>query len=227
MATASLLSALATRAGARPRPRPPCARPWVRRVHGRIAATLVGDAAGAAPRMYFTRDGAPVSPWHDIPLAADGRAGEYHMVCEIPRWSNAKLEIDTRAPFNPISHDIKDGRPRYVANVFPYKGYLWNYGALPQTFEDPRTADPDTGLAGDGDPIDVLEVGRALCDEGSVHRVKVLAVLGLIDGAETDWKVLAIRTDDPLAPQLNDVDDLERHMPGLVAATVDWFTSYK
>ncbi|KAJ2768796.1 inorganic pyrophosphatase, partial [Coemansia nantahalensis] len=178
---------------------------------------------------YFARDGTPISPWHDVPLAAGsgGSAGEYHMVCEIPRWTNAKLEIDTAAPLNPIVHDTKDGRLRHVANVFPYKGYIWNYGALPQTFEDPHTTDRETGFAGDGDPIDVLEVGSALCAEGSVHRVKVLAVLALIDGAETDWKVLAIRADDPLAPQLNDVDDLERHMPGLVAATVDWFTHYK
>ncbi|KAJ2776892.1 inorganic diphosphatase activity protein [Coemansia javaensis] len=171
------------------------------------------------------RGGAPISPWHDVPLAAGD--GTYHMVCEIPRWTNAKLEIDTAAPLNPIRHDSKNGRPRHVANVFPHKGYMWNYGALPQTFEDPRAVDPATGLVGDGDPIDVLEVGRAVCAEGSVHRVRVLGVLALIDGAETDWKVLAIRADDPLAPAMRDVADLDRHMPGLLRATVDWLTNYK
>lgn len=27
---------------------------------------------------------------------------------------------------------MKKGKLRYVANIFPHKGYIWNYGALPQ-----------------------------------------------------------------------------------------------
>lgn len=38
---------------------------------------------------------------------------------------------------------------------------LVNYGALPQTYEDPDHADEWTGLQGDGDPIDVCEIGTA------------------------------------------------------------------
>lgn len=33
---------------------------------------------------------------------------------------------------NPIKQDVKKGKLRYVANVFPHKGYIWNYGAIPQ-----------------------------------------------------------------------------------------------
>ena len=33
---------------------------------------------------------------------------------------------------NPIKQDIKKGKVRFVKNSFPYKGYIWNYGALPQ-----------------------------------------------------------------------------------------------
>lgn len=33
---------------------------------------------------------------------------------------------------NPIKQDVKNGKPRYVRNRFPHKGYIWNYGALPQ-----------------------------------------------------------------------------------------------
>lgn len=54
------------------------------------------------------------------------------MVVEIPRWSNAKLEIATGEEFNPIKQDVKKGKVRFVRNCFPYKGYIWNYGALPQ-----------------------------------------------------------------------------------------------
>jgi len=33
---------------------------------------------------------------------------------------------------NPISYDLKKNNLRYVPNCFPYHGYLWNYGAIPQ-----------------------------------------------------------------------------------------------
>ena len=54
------------------------------------------------------------------------------MVVEVPRWLNAKMEIATKDPLNPIKQDVKKGKLRYVANLFPYKGYIWNYGAIPQ-----------------------------------------------------------------------------------------------
>lgn len=55
-------------------------------------------------------------------------------------------------------------------------------------------------------------------DQGRVVAVRVICVLALIDDGETDWKILCIRADHPLANQLNDVDDLERLMPGKIAA---------
>ena len=41
-------------------------------------------------------------------------------------------QIATKEVLNPIKQDVKKGALRYVANVFPHKGYIWNYGALPQ-----------------------------------------------------------------------------------------------
>lgn len=41
-------------------------------------------------------------------------------------------QIATKEPLNPIKQDVKKGKLRYVANIFPHKGYIWNYGALPQ-----------------------------------------------------------------------------------------------
>ena len=49
-----------------------------------------------------------------------------------------------------------------MANVWPMKGYPWNYGAIPQTWENPKHIDPDTKEGGDNDPIDVCEVSLAL-----------------------------------------------------------------
>ena len=44
-------------------------------------------------RTYIEKDGVPVSPFHDIPLYANEQQNVLNMVVEIPRWSNAKLEV--------------------------------------------------------------------------------------------------------------------------------------
>jgi hypothetical protein len=43
--------------------------------------------------------------------------------------------------------------------------------------------------------------------------------MALLDEGETDWKVIVIDVNDPLAPRLNDIEDVERHLPGLIRAT--------
>lgn len=128
---------------------------------------------------------------------------------------------------NPIKQDVKKGNLRFVDNVFPYKGYMWNYGALPQTWEDPSHVDGNTEARGDNDPIDACEIGSKVLPRGKVITVKVLGVLAMIDEGETDWKVIVINTDDPLAEKLNDINDVEENMPGLLKATHDWFKYYK
>lgn len=44
-------------------------------------------------RVYIEKDGVPISPFHDIPLFADSQQMLLHMVVEIPRWTNAKMEV--------------------------------------------------------------------------------------------------------------------------------------
>ena len=179
-------------------------------------------------RVFFRNEaGVPVSPFHDIPLYADKNKGVFNMVVEIPRWTNAKMEICKEEPLNPIKQDTKKGKLRFVKNIFPHKGYIWNYGALPQTYEDPEHTTPETGTQGDSDPIDVCEIGYKIHERGSVVQVKPVGVMCLIDDGETDWKVLAIDVTDPKADAVNDVEDLEKHFPGLLRATYEWFKYYK
>ncbi|NXX95937.1 IPYR pyrophosphatase, partial [Centropus bengalensis] len=134
--------------------------------------------------------------------------------------------IATEEPLNPIKQDIKKGKLRYVANIFPHKGYIWNYGALPQTWEDPNHTDKVTGCCGDNDPIDVCEIGSKVRSSGEIVQVKVLGVLALVDEGETDWKIIAISVDDPEAQKIH-IDDVKKHKPGYLEATVDWFQLYK
>lgn len=173
-----------------------------------------------------------ISPFHDIPLVNEKYTGNstdiiYNMVVEVSRWTNAKMEINKKLKLNPIVQDVKSGKPRFVHNVFPYHGYIWNYGALPQTWEDPNHIDEDTKTTGDNDPLDVCEIGTALHQTGSIVPVKIVGILGLIDEGETDWKLIGIDIRDKLASQINDIGDVEKHLPGLLDATRRWFRNYK
>lgn len=178
-------------------------------------------------RLYYSDENGPISPFHDIPLFADKENKIYNMIVEVPRWTNAKMEIATKDPLNPIKQDVKKGNLRYVHNCFPHHGYIWNYGALPQTWEDPTHTDESTGCKGDNDPIDVCEIGYKVAKRGEILQVKILGVMALIDEGETDWKLIAIDITDPLADELNDIEDVEKHMPGFLRATHEWFRIYK
>ncbi|XP_044536844.1 inorganic pyrophosphatase 2, mitochondrial isoform X3 [Gracilinanus agilis] len=165
-------------------------------------------------RLYFKNvAGHYISPFHDIPLKPESKEENgiptkkarirehekiFNMVVEIPRWTNAKMEIDTKEPLNPIKQDIKKGKLRYVANIFPHKGFIWNYGALPQVYAP-----------------------------GDIIQVKILGILALIDGDETDWKLIAISVDDPEASKFHSIDDVRKYKPNYLEATVDWFRFYK
>jgi nucleosome-remodeling factor subunit len=178
-------------------------------------------------RLYVADQQGPISPFHDIPLYANAEKTLFNMLVEIPRWSNAKIEISTKEVLNPLKQDIKKGALRYVANCFPHHGYIWNYGALPQTWEYPGDIDESTKCKGDNDPIDVCEIGFRVANRGDVIVVKPLGVLGLIDEGECDWKIIAIDVADPMADKLNDIADVERVMPGYLRATMEWFKIYK
>merc|ERR1712046_189719 len=57
--------------------------------------------------------------------------------------------------------------------------------------------------------------------------VKVLGILAMVDDGETDWKVIVIDINDPLADKMSNMDDVDREMPGFKEATREWFRIYK
>lgn len=190
----------------------------------------IGAAFTPEYKAFIEGSDGIVSSWHDIPLFPAGKKLEdriVNMVVEIPRWTNAKMEISKAEKFNPIVQDTKKGKLRFVDNVFPFKGYMWNYGAIPQTWEDPNEVDIHTGEKGDDDPLDIMEVGETVFARGTIVQVKILGVIALIDEGETDWKILAINVNDPLADELNTLEDVRRVMPGLLKASYDWLRLYK
>lgn len=177
-----------------------------------------GEAETESFRLAFAEGESSISPWHDIPLKGSSD-GTYNAVIEIPKMTKAKMEVATKEPGNPIAQDMKKGKLRdYHGPIF------WNYGCLPQTWENPNEEHPELKCFGDDDPIDVVEIGSKSLAMGTVAEVKPLGVIAMIDDGELDWKVVAIATDDELASQYNDIDDV----PAAVKDGIrEWFRWYK
>ena len=153
---------------------------------------------------------------------ADESAGILNFVNEIPKGAVEKMEVATDEASNPIKQDVKKGKLR----LYPFES-LVNYGCLPQTWEDPNHADASTGMLGDNDPVDVVEVGSRIAATGEVYPVKLIGILGMIDEGEMDWKAIAIDVNDPDAAAISTIADLEAAQPGKVADIVRWFETYK
>jgi len=200
--------------------------PWSKRVVQAPAdptAVQRGQFGTTQFALFPTYQGKQVSPWHDIPLKASSYDDTFNFVTEIPMYTSAKMEVTKEKWSNPIMQDTnKDGSPRYYTYGVPF----FNYGLLPQTWEDPGLKSKD-GFGGDNDPLDVIEIGDGPLLMGSTTAIKVLGSLELIDEGETDHKIIALRADDPRAASVNSLADMERYTPGVTAKLVDWLKMYK
>ena len=171
--------------------------------------------------LYYYKKFKKISPWHDLPYLNED--GTYNMVCEIPRYTRKKYEIQVHKEFNPICQDTIDGKPR----EYVYGDMLFNYGAIPQTWEDPNILCQDTNAYGDNDPLDIIDIGDFQSEVGMVYKVKCLGVLALIDGEELDSKVIGINIKDSNADKINDLRSVRYYKPGCLEAIKNWFENYK
>ena len=188
----------------------------------------IGGTNDTKYRMTFHENNKQISPWHDIPLKTGQKEGIYNFICEIPKYTKSKMEINTKWVLNPIEQDInKNGKPR------EYHGPIyWNYGCLPQTWENPDNLDKELHHKGDNDPLDVVEIGDGAMNIGEIAPVKVLGILAMIDDNEVDWKVIAIRTNATLtigkdeipANIINVIDNVPKEV---LSGIREWFRWYK
>jgi len=186
------------------------------------SVTSTGEVGTAEYRMHYKSPfDKPVSPWHDIRLQT-ATYGILNCVIEIPKFSTAKMECALAEEHNPIAQDIKDGKPRnYHGPIY------WNYGFLPQTWEDPSDVHATIGAKGDGDPLDVVEIGSKVLSTGMVVAVKPLGALALIDDGELDWKIIAVNMEDPIGAELHDLEHLQAKYPEVISGIREWFRWYK
>lgn len=185
----------------------------------------IGSKYSESFRVYTVENGKIISPFHDIPLYCN--ENNVNVINEIPRFENGKFEVCKEDPRNPIKQDVKKGKMRFVANLFPSKGYLWNYGALPQTWENPNIKDESTGCKGDNDPLDVIDISNITKGIGEIYKAKIIGCMGMIDEGECDWKIIVIDLKDENAKNIHDIEDLKKYYPELQKYTYNWFRNYK
>jgi inorganic pyrophosphatase len=97
-----------------------------------------------------------------------------------PHELNVVIEVPLRS--DPIKYEFDKGSGAIFVDRFLYTTmfYPCNYGFVPHT------------LADDGDPIDVMVVGRMPVQPGAVLPVRPIGLLELEDEAGGDEKVLAV-----------------------------------
>ncbi|EFC35833.1 predicted protein [Naegleria gruberi] len=182
-----------------------------------------------------------ISPWHDIPLQAS--ANHYYFVNEIPMHTLKKMEVNTKEQFNPIIQDEKKGKLREFTYRLDAGGIPFNYGMLPQTWEDPKKLihvpfgqvkdgvyQPTVAVQGDNDPIDVVEISDVALEMGEVYKIKVFGILAMIDEGEMDWKVIGRVVSESETSTLQpdeDLQDIYDIPKGKINDIIDWFRMYK
>lgn len=125
--------------------------------------------------------------WHDVPLGEDAPK-EFNVIIEIPKGSNNKYEIDKDTGL------IKLDRANYSSAAYPF-----DYGFAPQTYWE------------DGDPLDVIVLTTYPLHPGILVSVRPVAVIDMVDGGESDYKIIAVPTEDKRWEDVQDLTDVNAH----------------
>lgn len=134
-------------------------------------------------------------------------------VIEIPVGSNDKIEYNSK--HNTFLQDTLNGKPR----VIQFLGYPVNYGFIPSTFMSKN-------LNGDGDPLDVLVLGKAL-QTAQIIAVKPIALLQMKDGGELDNKILSVPIDEKYKSlDIQNFKDFSENHFAIREIIGKWFLNY-
>jgi len=111
-----------------------------------------------------------------------------NVIIEIPRGSKNKYEIDKKTGL------IALDRAMHTAQDYPF-----DYGFVPQTLWD------------DDDALDVIVLTTYPLSSGILVRVRPVAIMTMIDGGESDDKVISVPVDDPRWKDIKDLKDINKH----------------
>lgn len=130
--------------------------------------------------------------------------------------SDVNLVVEVSMRSDPVKYELdKESRAlvvdRFLRTSMSYPG---NYGFIPHTLSD------------DGDPVDVLAVGKLPVLAGAVMRVRPIGVLLMEDEAGEDEKILAV-PHPKLKPFYDDVTNYDQLPHSLLDEIEHFFSQYK
>ncbi len=131
-----------------------------------------------------------------------------------PKDVNVIIEVPIGS--DPIKYEIDKESCALVVDRFLHTAmhYPCNYGFIPHT------------LSADGDPVDVLTVGRRAITPGAVIAVRPIGVLMMEDDGGRDEKILAVPV-PRIQPFYNNVNTYE-DIPGILLDQIaHFFQHYK
>jgi len=132
--------------------------------------------------------------------------GTVNAVIEISSGDNEKWEVRKDGI---MRWDQENGKPRIVK----YLGYPANYGMVPKT------------IWGDGDPLDILVLGRQL-KRGQVIKAKLVGVLKMVSEGTRDDKLIAVLPDSCFG-DIKNMNEFSRAFPGAASIIETWFINYE
>ncbi len=138
--------------------------------------------------------------WHEVSRGKNIPA-EINVIIEIPKNSPNKYEIDKETGL------IALDRANYSSAPYPF-----DYGFVPQTLWE------------DGDALDVIVLTTFPLNVGVLVRVRPVAVMEMIDGGESDYKVIGVPVDDKRWEDVHDLADINKHT---IKEYVHFFENYK
>ncbi|AJQ45292.1 inorganic pyrophosphatase [Ureaplasma diversum] len=124
-----------------------------------------------------------------------------NVTIEIPKHSNIKYEYDRK------TKQIVVDRILYGSMVYPQ-----NYGFIADALDF------------DGDELDILVIADQAIAPGISVPVRIVGAMEMIDGGETDTKLLGVIDCDPRYSQINKFADIPTH---LLFEIKDFFENYK
>ncbi len=126
---------------------------------------------------------------------------------------NMKKEIVIEIPKgSKVKYELENGRLLVDRILFGSMGYPANYGFIENT------------LDWDGDPLDALVIADQEFLPGSIVPTRIIGAMKMIDGGETDTKLIAVIDVDPRYEHIKSLKDLGNHT---LKEFQDFFENYK
>lgn len=135
-----------------------------------------------------------ITPGDDVP-------NEITVVVEINKGSKNKYELDKKTGL------IKLDRVMHTGQDYPF-----DYGFVPQTHWY------------DGDPLDVVLLTTYPLIPGTLLTARPVAIIDMVDGEDSDAKIVAVPVEDP---RFNNVKDLSDVNPHTIEEISHFFETYK